>query len=266
MVIWAKDDSTKSTITNFNNSGIISSNDKESIFIKNTTIDNFTNNGTISSTQGQGINISSGTTISTFENSGTISSTQGQGINISSGTTISTFENSGTISSDQYQGINISGKAIIDKFENSGVIQSSGSKEPTDTGTLDVSAGIKLKDTCVKTFENTGSIYGKFGIKMAGTSIDKFENAGLIESTSKHKFGAAISVSNLSGQASVIKTLTNSGTIKADNASGILIEAGNKIETLTNKGTIEAGLYGISFFTIDQYGGEIELGQINLEN
>ncbi|MBZ7939721.1 hypothetical protein H2277_08065, partial [Campylobacter sp. W0014] len=294
VVIWAKDDNTNSTITNFNNSGAISSNTGESIFIKNTTINNFTNSGTISSSQQQGINISSGVTISTFKNSGTIgngisrfgitvsgseskkstitnfnnsgiiNSSTGESV-FTKNTTITTFENSGTIKSNSTYGINISDGSTIDKFTNKGIIISYGNNEPTDNSTTYTSSGMRLQRAHIKTFENTGTILGKNGLTVTASTIDKFENTGLIESTSEHKLGAAVDITNLTGDVTTIKNFTNSGTIKADNASGILIEAGNKIETLNNKGTIEAGLYGISFFTVDQHGKEINLGQINLE-
>ncbi|MGH2268186.1 hypothetical protein ACRCD4_07890, partial [Campylobacter taeniopygiae] len=265
-----------STITDLKNEGTIQGGSGNSSILigedkqGGATITTFENSGTIGNESSKFSILVYGTeskksTITNFNNSGIINSSTGESV-FTKNTTITTFENSGTIKSNSTYGINISDGSTIDKFTNKGIITSYGNNEPTDNSTTYTSSGMRLQKAHIKTFENTGTILGKNGLTVTASTIDKFENTGLIESTSEHKFGAAISVSNLDGIVSTIKNFTNSGTIKADNASGILIEAGNKIETLNNRGTIEASLYGISFFTVDQHGKEIELGQINLES
>ncbi|WP_337210170.1 autotransporter outer membrane beta-barrel domain-containing protein [Campylobacter molothri] len=275
-----------STIKTFNNSGTIEAN--KAIELSSGTIENFTNDssGTI---QGNEAGIVINSHINTFENKGLINSPgNGQynnGIWISSGANIETFTNSGTISGGN--GIRTKGGTIqnfinsgiisgenglylsggtINNFTNNGTIVSNGENEPGDGATSFASSGIKITGLHINTFDNQGNISSKFGVKLLNSTIDDFKNSGIIESTSKHKNGAAISISNIYGSGSTIKNFENSGTIKANGASGILIEAGNKIETLTNKGTIEAGLYGIGFYTVDEHGSQIELGQINLES
>ncbi|MBZ7959710.1 autotransporter outer membrane beta-barrel domain-containing protein [Campylobacter sp. RM12397] len=251
------------TIQNFTNdsSGTIQGN--EAGIVINSHINTFENKGLINSPgkgrYSNGIWISSGANIETFKNSGTISG--GNGISTQGGT-IKTFTNSGTISGGN--GIDLS-NGTIDNFTNSGTIVSNGEKEPGDNITSGTSSSIKITQSHIKTFDNQGSISGKFGVKLLGATIDNFTNSGTIESNSKHKNGAAVSISNIYAIGSTIEKFENSGTIKANNASGILIEAGNKIGTLTNKGTIEASLYGIGFFSVDEHGGQIDIGKITIE-
>lgn len=240
-------------IKTFKNNGTIkgTGSGKNGIFLKNGTIDNFINesNGLISGT-GIGIKLDN-STIKTFKNSGTIKANKAIELskgtienftNDSSGTIqgneagivinshINTFTNEGLINSPgkgRYNnGIWISSGANIQTFTNSGTIVSNGEKEPGDNITSGTSSSIKITQSHIKTFDNQGSISGKFGVKLLGATIDNFKNSGTIESNSKHKNGAAISISNIYGVGSTITNFENSGTIKANNASGILIEAG----------------------------------------
>ncbi|WP_337209391.1 autotransporter outer membrane beta-barrel domain-containing protein [Campylobacter sp. LH-2024] len=234
--------------------------------MENGTIENFTNDssGTI---QGNEVGIVINSHINTFENKGLINSPgngrYNNGIWISSGANIETFTNSGTISGGN--GIRTEG-GTIKNFINSGTIVGHGNREVSDTDTVTATTGLYLKTNTIGTFDNQGIISGNNGITITASKIENFKNNGTIESNSKHKNGAAINITNMGNQISSISNFENSGTIKANNASGILIEAGNKIETLTNKGTIEACLYGIGFYTVDEYGGQIDIGQINLES
>ncbi|MBZ7946206.1 hypothetical protein H2262_01645 [Campylobacter sp. RM10536] len=288
MGIWGDSQGTL-TIDNFNNSGTIKANNGNGIFfegnvhtetfknsgmiqankaieLKGGTIENFTNDssGTI---QGNEAGIVINSHINTFENKGLINSPgKGQysnGIWISSNANIETFTNSGTISGGN--GIRTEG-GTIQNFINSGTIVGHGNREVSDTDTVSATTGLYLVTNTIGTFDNQGNISGNNGITITASKIETFKNNGTIESNSKHKNGAAINITNMGNQISSISNFENSGTIKANNASGILIEAGNKIETLTNKGTIEASLYGIGFYTVDEYGGQIDIGQINLES
>ncbi|MBZ7943101.1 autotransporter outer membrane beta-barrel domain-containing protein [Campylobacter sp. RM13744] len=266
----AKDSETL-TITNLKNEGII--NGKVSVenskgnFTGTIAVNTFENEGQINGQIYMGIwGGKPGTlTIDNFNNRGTIKSNSQHGVFFQGKNThIKTFENSGTIESSN-RGVELQ-DGTIENFTNSGTIASNGNNEPEDHATNNTSTGIRIYNkSYIKTFDNQGSISGKFGVKLLGSTIDNFKNSGIIESTSKHKNGAAISISNLIGSGSTIKNFENSGTIKANDASGILIEAGNKIETLTNKGTIEASLYGIGFYAVDNYGDQVEIGKITIE-
>ncbi|MBZ7936667.1 hypothetical protein H2279_08585, partial [Campylobacter sp. B0100352/1] len=269
-----------SSLKTFENKGTLLG-ASEAIKFKGTTIDNFINSGTIDSQNWSGLEINNGTNyIKTFNNTGTINSNKNNAIFLYQGgidefinekdglikgndhgikidhSTIKTFNNEGIISNNNDTSLKIDSSAI-ETLNNSGTIKSDGVNEPSDSSSIIGSTGIKIYLTHAKNFNNTGVVAGKVGVSLGGSTIDSFTNSGTIESMSNHKYGAAIAVSNLNGIVSTIKNFTNSGTIKADNASGILIEAGNTIENLTNSGTIEASLYGIGFFTVDKYGNEI---------
>ncbi|MBZ7965224.1 autotransporter outer membrane beta-barrel domain-containing protein [Campylobacter molothri] len=247
----------------FKNSGTIKAN--KAIELRGGTIENFTNDssGTI---QGNEAGIVINSHINTFTNEGLINSPgkdrYSNGIWISSGANIETFKNSGTISGGN--GISTQG-GTIQNFINSGTIIGHGDREVSDTDTITATTGLYLKTNTIGTFDNQGNISGNNGITITASKIETFKNSGTIESNSKHKNGAAVLISNLFKKGSTITNFENSGTIKANDASGILIEAGNKIETLTNKGTIEASLYGIGFFTVDNYGDQVEIGKITIE-
>ncbi|MFB1644193.1 autotransporter outer membrane beta-barrel domain-containing protein [Campylobacter molothri] len=267
----AKDSETL-TITNLKNEGIINGkvnveNSKRN-FTGTITVNTFENKGQINGQIYMGIwGSNQGTlTIDNFNNSGTIKADNGNGIFFEGKNThIKTFENSGLINTSNNYGVNIEEGTRVDSFTNSGTITSSGSTDPKPNSTFYVSTGVRVLKAQVGTFNNTGTISGKNGVTIAGSTIEKFENTGLIESTSNHKHASAVNIANIDGITTTIENFTNSGTIKANDTSGILIEAGNKIETLTNKGTIEASLYGIGFFTVDNYGDQVEIGKITIE-
>ncbi|MGH2328206.1 hypothetical protein ACRCD5_07825, partial [Campylobacter taeniopygiae] len=183
----------------------------------------------------------------------------GNGIQFNN-STIENFTNCGIVVSNNKYGLEINGKSTIENFSNQGTITSNGD----NTESIYSPVGLQLYDANINTLINKGLIDN--GIRIIQSTINNLNNQGTINNKSQGRKNAAILLANLNGQATVIKTLTNSGTIKADNASGILIEAGNTIENLTNSGTIEASLYGIGFYTVDKYGEEIDLGQINLES
>ncbi|MBZ7965026.1 hypothetical protein H2280_08250, partial [Campylobacter sp. 2457A] len=247
VVIWAKDDNAKSTIENFTNDGAISSNDGESIFIKNTTIENFTNSGTISSTQGQGINISNDATIETFTNNGIISSDNNNGIKLG------------------YTGN--SKKPTIKNFTNTGTIKSNSTKDLPQAGqTANAIGAVKIEYGDIETINNSGTVSGILGFNIMASTIDNFTNTGTIEGTSHHKYAGAFILTDSDNRTATIRNFTNEGLIKANNTNGIVIGIGNKIETLTNNGTIEAGLDGISFTPVGNKSPNIDLGQINLES
>ncbi|MBZ7936658.1 hypothetical protein H2279_08540, partial [Campylobacter sp. B0100352/1] len=213
LTVYGSNDN-KSTIENFTNSGIISSNNGESIFIKNTTINNFTNSGTINSIQDRGINISSGTTISTFENSGTIKTT---------GTSEPIESSAGFFAS---YGVNFN-QATIENFTN------------TTGALISGKIGINLSASSIKTLINKGTIEstsvnelaGAINIhsfEVKGSTINNLTNEGVIKSQAH---GILI------GDGNTIENLTNQGTIEAG-LNGITFHAYNTNKTLINLGQI----------------------------
>ncbi|SUW96785.1 autotransporter beta-domain-containing protein [Campylobacter jejuni subsp. doylei] len=231
------------SIENFNNEGIITSNNNDGgvYFQGDTRIKTFKNTGTIDGKTGQGVRFK-GKGINIFEN-------KNNGLRhaqVEGGIHINTFENTGFISGsgDNNQdmlfysggGVVMSG-GTIETFKNSGTIQS--------TGTTNDPAGVKLNYAKVKTFENTntGFISGTIGVLTTNGTIDNFINKGTIESKSE----AAIKIRTSYSDISTITHFINEGTIKSA-SDGVLIESGNKIETLINKGTIESKSNGISFY------------------
>ncbi|EAJ9404897.1 autotransporter outer membrane beta-barrel domain-containing protein [Campylobacter jejuni] len=280
VVVWGTSDS-KSSITNFNNSGTISSNSGEAIYLGNAEIETFNNSGTISSNNDKGINISAGVTIETFTNSGTISSTgniasgsQGYtsgSVNIigseSSSTTINTFTNEGTISSENIHGVNLR-YTTIDNFNNSGIIKTNGTQARESAAFAD--SGFRMTYAYVKTFENTGTISGFMGVVLNGSTIDQFTNTGTIMATQNDNSSAGIMIGAINPKAnsgiSTIQTLKNEGVITSQGQGIVISNNNNKIETLINSGTIEASKNGIMFHNYDDTDGPTNLGTIIIES
>ncbi|EHN6903070.1 autotransporter outer membrane beta-barrel domain-containing protein, partial [Campylobacter jejuni] len=228
-------------------------------------IQTFTNKGTL---QGSEAGVETGGTIDNFTNSGLIKSPSSgkwnNGIWMNGTSRIKTFTNKGTIEGGS--GIVVSQNATVENLTNTGTIKSKGNIEPNLL--ISYSSGISFReDTLVKTFTNTGLISANIsGIILGRATIDNFNNTGTIESTSNHERAAAVSLLSVASRPSYIKTFTNEGVLKS-NSQGIITEAGNKIDTIINKGTIEAGLNGISFFTLydGSSGAKVDLGNIILE-
>ena len=90
------------------------------------TMTNFTNTGTISSTNsGYQVSFQNGATLTNFNNSGTIS-TAAYGMVLSSNVTITNFTNSGTITTNEYVGIILLSNSTITNFYNYGAISGGG--------------------------------------------------------------------------------------------------------------------------------------------
>ncbi|PCH26263.1 hypothetical protein BGS44_08540, partial [Campylobacter sp. 111] len=208
----------KSTINNFNNTGVISSTNKEAVRFTHTNVQTFTNNGSINSGGGSGVNLSSAT-IENFKNTKTIKTSgtaepnesfaglyASSGVNLYS-STIKTFDNSGFISGKV--GVNLS-NGIIDDFKNSGTIEGT-------SGANKLAGAINIQ-----------SVYS------SGSTIKNFENTGLIKNQNAN--GIFI------GDGNKIETLTNKGTIEAGN-NGITFYAfdTNKKPVNIGKITIESG-------------------------
>ncbi|EAI8136264.1 autotransporter outer membrane beta-barrel domain-containing protein [Campylobacter jejuni] len=278
VVVWGTSNS-KSSITNFNNSGTISSNSGEAIYLGNAEIETFNNSGTISSNNDKGVNIKDGVTIETFNNIGTISSTgsvSDQGyksgsVNIigseNSNTTIKTFTNSGIISSENIHGVNLR-YTTIDNFKNSGTIKTNGTQARESAAFSD--SGFRMTYAHVKTFENTGTISGFMGVVLNGSTIDQFTNSGTIMATQNDNSSAGIMIGaiNPKGEAgiSTIQTLTNEGVITSKGQGIVISNNNNTIKTLINKGTIEASKNGIMFHNYDDTNGPTNLGTIIIES
>ncbi|EHD9160511.1 hypothetical protein JOU82_001947, partial [Campylobacter jejuni] len=201
----------KSTINNFNNTGVISSTNKEAVRFTHTNVQTFTNNGSINSGGGSGVNLSSAT-IENFKNTKTIKTSgtaepnesfaglyASSGVNLYS-STIKTFDNSGFISGKV--GVNLS-NGIIDDFKNSGTIEGT-------SGANKLAGAINIQ-----------SVYS------SGSTIKNFENTGLIKNQNAN--GIFI------GDGNKIETLTNKGTIEAGN-NGITFYAFD-----TNKKPVNIG-------------------------
>ncbi|EHN6917015.1 autotransporter outer membrane beta-barrel domain-containing protein, partial [Campylobacter jejuni] len=252
------------TFTNENN-GFISG-VKGILLATGSNIQTFTNKGTL---QGSEAGVETGGTIDNFTNSGLIKSPSSgkwnNGIWMNGTSRIKTFTNNGTIEGGS--GIVVSQYATVENLTNTGTIKSKGNIQPYEV--ISYSSGISFReDTLVKTFTNTGLISANVsGIILGRATIDNFNNTGTIESTSNHKRAAAVSLLSVASRPSYIKTFTNEGVLKS-NSQGIITEAGNKIDTIINKGTIEAGLNGISFFTLydGSSGAKVDLGNIILES
>ncbi|OEV41065.1 hypothetical protein AJY72_08765 [Campylobacter jejuni] len=221
-----------STITNFDNSGILSG--RVGINISSTTIDNFKNSGTIEGTSGAkqlsgAIFIQSwlqtSSTIKTFENTGLIKNQNGNAIFIGDGNKIETLTNKGTIEAGNNgitfyafdtnkKPINI-GKITIEK---GGVIKAGndaihidGSKNGIEGEGIEVKAGGRLEGG------NAGIYIG--GGKQVNTSINvsgtiQGGNGGIINTGTIGKKDADVQTHGI--------TIENEGLIASAKGSGIL--------------------------------------------
>ncbi|EOI2270313.1 beta strand repeat-containing protein, partial [Campylobacter jejuni] len=221
-----------STITNFDNSGILSG--RVGINISSTTIDNFKNSGTIEGTSGAkqlsgAIFIQSwlqtSSTIKNFENTGLIKNQNGNAIFIGDGNKIETLKNSGTIEAGNNgitfyafdtnkKPVNI-GKITIEK---DGVIKAGndaihidGSKNGIEGEGIEVKEGGRLEGG------NAGIYIG--GGKQVNTSINvsgtiQGGNGGIINTGTIGKEGQEKQEYGI--------TIENEGLIASAKGSGIL--------------------------------------------
>ncbi|EDK9199820.1 hypothetical protein GHL12_08610, partial [Campylobacter jejuni] len=221
-----------STITNFDNSGILSG--RVGINISSTTIDNFKNSGTIEGTSGAkqlsgAIFIQSwlqtSSTIKNFENTGLIKNQNGNAIFIGDGNKIETLKNSGTIEAGNNgitfyafdtnkKPVNI-GKITI---ESGGVIKAGndaihidGSKNGIEGEGIEVKEGGRLEGG------NAGIYIG--GGKQVNTSINvsgtiQGGNGGIINTGTIGKEGQEKQEYGI--------TIENEGLIASAKGSGIL--------------------------------------------
>ncbi|HEB9276023.1 TPA: hypothetical protein RZK10_001822, partial [Campylobacter jejuni] len=243
------------TVDKFENSGTITAFDKnQGVFFEGgannkSTINNFNNTGVISSTNKEAVQFTH-TNVQTLKNSGTIQSSSQdpnnwntQAIYIGN-STIQTFINSkdGILKGDGKKdpgGVN--GAA----FASSGVnLQASTIKTFDNSGILSGRVGINISSTTIDNFKNSGTIEGTSGAK---------------------QLSGAVFIQSWGTSSSTIKTFENTGLIKNQNGNAIFIGDGNKIETLTNKGTIEAGNNGITFYAFDTNKKPVNIGKITIE-
>ncbi|MFY4756198.1 hypothetical protein ACOTV8_09475, partial [Campylobacter jejuni] len=242
---------------NFSNSGTISSNNGEAIYLGNTEIKTFSNSGTIKSNSGHGINIASATTIDNFNNSGYIEGKGDSGVNIQGGA-IKTFTNSGTIQDNSgiVGAVFVSGN--IATFKNTGIIsgKSSGlfamnnittlinSGTIISTSTTNETAGIKLESgKTIANIINTGTIqsknigiavsYGKFGTltiedggivygKIAGINVGQWQTLGDLYINGGKNTKKDATVSGIYGDTYGILLGTGSSTQKINLSNGVI--------------------------------------------
>ncbi|HFU2597760.1 TPA: hypothetical protein ACH5K9_001784, partial [Campylobacter jejuni] len=255
MGVWGNKNSGILTVDKFENSGTITAFDKnQGVFFEGgannkSTINNFNNTGVISSTNKEAVQFTH-TNVQTLKNSGTIQSSSQDPNNWNTqaiyvgDSTIQTFINSGTLKGDGRKdpggpngaifassGVNLSGSTITN-FDNSGILSGR--------------VGINISSTTIDNFKNSGTIEGTSGAKQlsgaifiqswfqTSSTIKNFENTGLI----KNQNGNAIFI----GDGNKIETLKNSGTIEAGN-NGITFYAfdTNKKPVNIGKITIESG-------------------------
>ncbi|OEX02231.1 hypothetical protein A0M43_05185 [Campylobacter jejuni] len=238
----------KSTINNFNNTGVITtSTNKEAVRFNHTDVKTITNNGNIKSEGHRGISIDN-SSVQTLNNSGTIQ-TSNQDVN-----------------NWDTQAIYI-GYSTIQTFINSGTLKGDGRKDPGGpNGAMFASSGVNLSGSTITNFDNSGILSGRVGINISSTTIDNFKNTGTIEGTSGAKqLSGAVFIQSWGTSSSTIKNFENTGLIKNQNGNAIFIGDGNKIETLTNKGTIEAGNNGITFYAFDTNKKPVNIGKITIE-
>ncbi|RTJ54649.1 beta strand repeat-containing protein, partial [Campylobacter jejuni] len=275
ITVWGN--SSKSSITNFTNSGTIHSNTGESIYFSNVNISSFANSGTIKSNRGKGVNIVGGASIENFSNSRTINGAYG--VFLGSNSEVVTFTNNGTISGTTH-GVSFDPKSKATTFTNSGTIsgnssgifvlggniqtlKNSGTIISNGRGTSD--AGIKLENNgSIKNIINTGTIrsnytgivvtYGKFGtltIKDGGVVYGRYIGIGVGQWQTLGDL--YIDGKNTSKNGAVSR-------IYSDNF-GISLETGSnaqKIE-LTNGGVIRGNNSGIRLIKSASLSGEMIL-------
>ncbi|EDP8138005.1 hypothetical protein GTI52_08080, partial [Campylobacter jejuni] len=267
------------TVDQFDNSGTIASSDKGVFFEgganNKSTINNFNNTGVITTSTNKEAVRFNHTDVKTITNSGNIKSEGHRGISIDN-SSVQTLNNSGTIQTSNQdvnnwdtQAIYI-GNSTIQTFINSknGILKGDGRKDPGGpNGAAFASSGVNLQASTIKNFDNSGILSGRVGINISSTTIDNFKNSGTIEGTSGAKqLSGAVFIQSWGTSSSTIKNFENTGLIKNQNGNAIFIGDGNKIETLTNKGTIEAGNNGITFYAFDTNKKPVNIGKITIES
>ncbi|ENX9864737.1 hypothetical protein ACFU9H_001162 [Campylobacter jejuni] len=267
------------TVDQFDNSGTIASSDKGVFFQglanNKSTINNFNNTGVITTSTNKEAVQFNYTDVKTITNNGNIKSEGHRGISINN-SSVQTLNNSGTIQTSNQdvknwdtQAIYI-GNSTIQTFINSknGILKGDGRKDPGGpNGAAFASSGVNLQASTIKNFDNSGILSGRVGINISSTTIDNFKNSGTIEGTSGAKqLSGAVFIQSWGTSSSTIKNFENTGLIKNQNGNAIFIGDGNKIETLTNKGTIEAGNNGITFYAFDTNKKPVNIGKITIES
>ncbi|EOF7244342.1 hypothetical protein ACK0U1_001193, partial [Campylobacter jejuni] len=265
------------TVDQFDNSGTIASSDKGVFFEgganNKSTINNFNNTGVITTSTNKEAVRFNHTDVKTITNSGNIKSEGHRGISIDN-SSVQTLNNSGTIQTSNQDVNNWDTQAIyigystIQTFINSGTLKGDGRKDPGGpNGAMFASSGVNLSGSTITNFDNSGILSGRVGINISSTTIDNFKNTGTIEGTSGAKqLSGAVFIQSWGTSSSTIKNFENTGLIKNQNANAIFIGDGNKIETLKNSGTIEAGNNGITFYAFDTNKKPVNIGKITIES
>jgi len=212
------------------NNGAVSTIQNEAISLISGTVNSIINNGTLTA-DAYTLRLQGGATLTSFNNTNGMTSANGGTVSVED-STLTTLINSGNISDATSGAINVSGAtSSIGTLNNSGTITSAGI-------TINVSAGEITSLINTNTITSTGGV----AITMSGSStINLINNSGTILSQTTD------GIMNLSG---TIVTLTNAGTIQGEDGAGI-----NNIDiinTLTNTGTIRAN--NIIFNDIDNSG------------
>ncbi|HEC1701560.1 TPA: hypothetical protein R1687_001688, partial [Campylobacter jejuni] len=264
------------TVDQFDNSGTIASSDKGVFFEgganNKSTINNFNNTGVITTSTNKEAVRFNHTDVKTITNSGNIKSEGHRGISIDN-SSVQTLNNSGTIQTSNQDVNNWDTQAIyigystIQTFINSGTLKGDGRKDPGGpNGAAYASSGVNFQASTITNFDNSGILSGRVGINISSTTIDNFKNTGTIEGTSGAKqLSGAVFIQSWGTSSSTIKNFENTGLIKNQNGNAIFIGDGNKIETLKNSGTIEAGNNGITFYAFDTNKKPVNIGKITIE-
>ncbi|HEF1573512.1 TPA: hypothetical protein R8T35_001022, partial [Campylobacter jejuni] len=266
VTVW--ENSSKSTINNFSNSGTIHSNTGESIYFGNANISSFANSGIIKSNQGAGVNISRGTSIENFNNTGTI---EGKKDGIQINANVKTLKNTGTIKGDAIS-IRSSG-GTIESLINEGImdgksagIYMSGGRVKTliNSGTINQNnsatwaAGIKLQNnSTIENIINTGSIHSNaFGISVTG---GKFGTLTIKDGGQVYAKYSAIGV----GQSQTLGDLYIDGSSSKiyGEENGIVLDANSRTQKieLKNGGIIKGKIHGIRLDNGASLSGEMIL-------
>ncbi|HEB9274974.1 TPA: autotransporter outer membrane beta-barrel domain-containing protein [Campylobacter jejuni] len=233
-----------STITNFDNSGILSG--RVGINISSTTIDNFKNSGTIEGTSGAkqlsgAIFIQSwlqtSSTIKTFENTGLIKNQNGNAIFIGDGNKIETLKNSGTIEAGN-NGI------TFYAFDTN--------KKPVNIGKITIESGgvIKAGNDAIHIDGSKNGIEGE-GIEVKEGGRLEGGNAGIYIGGGK-QVNTSINVSGTiqGGNGGIINTGTIGKEGQEQQTHGITIENGGLIASAKGSGILNTDngiIYGNIF-------------------
>jgi hypothetical protein len=270
------------------NSGTISPNsigNAVTIGVNATLPGGIVNAGSIAAgSSGIGILIQDGASVGSIANSGTIvglppfsspASAAGSGI-VLDRSTVASITNSGTISGD----IELVGDAeVTGLINNQGVIEGSVSAFGTDSsktpfieklvnaGTIEgvnLHSGASISEifnTTTGVIEGGSSVFG-IGV-FNGATVQSITNSGLINSTNSYSSAARTGI-YISGESTVVGSITNTGTITSNsgvsssyssyNGGAISISSGATVGSLVNAGTIEGN---IEITSGAQFTGEI---------